>query len=75
MKRASSIWTLDPTSKKRYKSVICFQTFKIGIDVGFVENLTHFWPIFPFYTLLKHQNKDFRGFSGGIKGDFWREMD
>ena len=48
MKRASSIWTLDPTSKKRYKSVICFQTFKIGIDVGFVENLTHFWPVFPF---------------------------
>ena len=42
------------------------------------EQLTHFWPMFPFYTILyswKHQKTfDFLVFSGGIKWEHWPEM-
>ena len=37
--------------------------------------LTHFWPMFSFYTPWKHQKTSgFLVFSGGIKWEHWREM-
>ena len=37
--------------------------------------LTHFWPMFPFYTLWKYQKtKGFQVFSGAIKWEHWPEM-
>ena len=37
--------------------------------------LTHFWPMFLFYTPWKHQKtKGFLVFSGGIKWEHWLEM-
>ena len=37
--------------------------------------LTHFWPVFPFYTPWKHQKtKGFLVFSGGMKWEPWPEM-
>ena len=42
-------------------------------DITFI--LKHFRPIFPFYTLWKHQKKPgFLVFSGGIKWEYWSEM-
>ena len=40
-----------------------------------IKKLTHFWPIFPFYTPWKHQKtKDFLVFSGGIRWDHLLEI-
>ena len=40
---------------------------------GFAKTtLTHFWPMFPFYTPLKYQKtKTFLVFSWGIKLEHW----
>ena len=51
-------------------SYCIFMTLSIGAI------LTHFRPVFPFYTPWKHQNAfGFLVFSGGIKWGHWREMD
>ena len=40
-----------------------------------IWGLTHFWPMFPFYTPWKQQKtKGFLVFSGGIKSEHWPEM-
>ena len=40
-----------------------------------MEFLTHFRPVFPFYTRWKHQKtRGFVTFSGGIEGEHWPEM-
>ena len=45
-------------------------------DGNVLNGLNHFWPMFPFYTPLKHQKTfGFLMFSGGIKWEHWLEMD
>ena len=40
------------------------------------QRLTNFWSMLPFYTARKHQkSKGFLVFSGGIKWEYWPEMD
>ena len=44
-------------------------------EKGKILKLTHFWPMFPFYTPRKRQGTfDFLVFSGGIKWEHWPEM-
>ena len=54
--------------------IFCIVTFHCNRFHGSFQ-LTHFWPMFPFYTSWKLQKtKGFLVFSGGIKRRHWLQM-
>ena len=58
------MWKCDKPTKSKCFCVIYTKRLKL--------RLTHFWPMFPFYTPWKHQTtKGSLVFSGGIKWEHW----
>ena len=64
---------------ERSENVCCFFPEKCMINSSEEDtnsnSLTHFWPMFSFYTPIKHQKiKGFLVFSGGINCEHRSEM-